>query len=138
MLRKAERDLVTLTSSYNSDNVFNFFVTAYHVGDYVKNTHFASQAALEAFLKDPDLVDCRDICNTAKHYVLTRHPTAVSSYDSGAVGGAAVGALAVGADGDWELSIDGRRIDVAQLAARVVAKWSDFLARHSNNLGNSA
>jgi hypothetical protein len=38
MLRKAERELSRFQSEFNIDNLFNFFVTAYHVQDYIEKT----------------------------------------------------------------------------------------------------
>ena len=72
MLDKARREHKRLTERVDIDNVFNFFVTAYHVKDYVEKKASVPQIALESFLADPDIKDCRDLCDKAKHLTLTK------------------------------------------------------------------
>jgi len=71
---KARREHSRLTGGINIDNVFNFFVTAYHIQDYIGKTKAASQSALDAFLRDQVLMDPRDLCEKGKHLRLTKRP----------------------------------------------------------------
>jgi hypothetical protein len=56
-----------LAAGFNIDNVFNFFVTAYHIQDYICKTGVVPQPALDAFLGDQDILDARDLCDKGKH-----------------------------------------------------------------------
>jgi hypothetical protein len=79
MFAKAEREFQRLQREFTIDNLFNFFVTACHIQDYVRKAASVPQFALEAFLADPDLKDCRDLCDKGKHLRLTQRedPTTV-------------------------------------------------------------
>jgi hypothetical protein len=83
MLEKAHREHKRLLESFDIDNLFNFFVTAYHVQDYVQKTNSVPPAPLDAFLQDQDLKDCRDLCDKGKHLTLTKRddPTTSSLSD---------------------------------------------------------
>ena len=70
MLAKAERELVNLKQSTNIDTVFNFFVTTYHVVDYVKSSGKVASSAIDQLYTDPDFDMCRFICNRGKHLVV--------------------------------------------------------------------
>lgn len=50
MLEKAERELQRLRADFTIDNLFNFFVTAYHIRDYVQEATTVPQSELDAFL----------------------------------------------------------------------------------------
>ena len=63
ILEKAKRELIRLKAELNVDNVFNFFVTAYHIQDYIKNSKSAPQANLDAFIKCSEIQLCKDMCN---------------------------------------------------------------------------
>ena len=88
MFQKAERELQRLQTDFTIDNVFNFFVTAYHIQDYVRTTSSVPQVDLEAFLKDVDLQDCRDLCDKGKHVRLTKRADPTTAAWSGAISGA--------------------------------------------------
>ncbi len=49
MFEKAEREHQRLQNEFTIDNVFNFFVTAHHIKDYVEKTMAIPQQVLEAF-----------------------------------------------------------------------------------------
>ena len=63
MLSKARRELARLRDDVNIDTVFNFFVTAYHVQDYLRAEAPNRAGDVDALLTDPDFVVCRSICN---------------------------------------------------------------------------
>ena len=67
MLLKARREFERLKSDVNIDTVFNFFVTAYHVQDYLRAELPTRKADIDALLADPDFIVCRSICNQGKH-----------------------------------------------------------------------
>lgn len=53
------------------DFVYAFCQTAYHLRDWLQKSGAASQAELDALMKDiPALKLCRDICNGSKHFRL--------------------------------------------------------------------
>ena len=71
MLEKAKRELIRLEENLHIDHVYNFFTTAYHIQDYLKNGNYLSQSEVDKFFNDQDLKDCRDICHKGKHLKVT-------------------------------------------------------------------
>lgn len=132
MLEKARREHERLGERLDIDNLFNFFVTAYHISDYIKKTGSVTQIVLEAFLQDPDMQVCRDICDSGKHLSLTWRTNPDTHVWSGCIGGAPINALPLGGGDKWMLSIGDREIDVECLASTVLSKWEQFFA--TNNL----
>lgn len=54
---KAARELVELNRELNANTVFNFFVTARRIRDYVEKTKSAPKHELDTFMSDQDLKD---------------------------------------------------------------------------------
>ena len=133
MLDKAKREHERLSKEFNIDNVFNFFVTAYHIRDYLLETKSVKQIDVEAFLKDQDLKDCHYLCDKGKHLVLTKNgrvdPT--TQIQRGGINGAPINTLAVNAGNKWILHIENRHVDVKLLANRTLVKWDDFFSKHN-------
>lgn len=127
MFLKAEREYQRLQSEFTMDNVFNFFVTAHHIKDYVEKATVVPQKTLETFLSDTDLKDCRDLCDKGKHLRLTNRDDPTTVMWDGTIGGAPLNELPLGGGGKWVLFSVDREIDVLWLAERVVTKWSTFL-----------
>jgi hypothetical protein len=132
MLEKARREHTRLLERCDIDNIFNFFVTANHLRDYIQKAAAVSPTTLEAFLKDSDLKDCRDLCDKGKHLTLTKREDPSTNTMSGCLGGAPLGAMALGSGTTWLLSSGGRSVDVQWLANRVLEKWDGFFT--SNGL----
>lgn len=126
MLDKAEREYMRLQSEFNIDNVFNFFVTANHIKDYLQWANTVNSKILESFLQDQDLKDCRDICNKGKHFSLTSRADPAALILDSALGSTPLNALPLGGNEEWVLISSGREIDVEWLASRVLRKWKDF------------
>jgi len=136
MLSKARRELARLRDDVNIDTVFNFFVTAYHVQDYLRAE--APKRDVDALLTDPDLIVCRSICNQGKHLKVDRKASPVGakvSGRSGVVGIGVVGEMVVGAGILWDLTYDGTSNDPIALAERVLAKLENFFVAHSISTG---
>jgi hypothetical protein len=74
MLEKARREHSRLTAAFNIDNVYNFFITAYHIQDHIRETKAVPQTAIQAFVDSQDIQDTRDLCDKGKHLHLTRRP----------------------------------------------------------------
>jgi hypothetical protein len=130
ILAKAKREHERLSCQFNIDNVFNFFVTANHIRDYIEKLDAASQASIDALFQDSDMKDCRDLCDKAKHLYLTKRPDPVTHRWNGALGGAPIGVLPIGGDGRWELWSDGHAVDIERLASRVLKKWDAFFVQN--------
>ena len=129
MLEKTRREYQRLTESLNIDNVFNFFVTAYHICDYIQVENAIPQVVLDTFLKDQDMQDCRDLCNKGKHLVLTScNP--VTHIWTGCLNGAPMNTLPLGGGRKWVLFTSGREVEVKSLAKRVLDKWDVFFTDH--------
>ncbi|MCK9398303.1 MAG: hypothetical protein M0Q44_22295 [Methylobacter sp.] len=130
MLNKAEREYERLRTNFNIDNVFNYFVTANHIRDYIMKTDSAKQVLIDSFFTDQDMKDCRDLCDKAKHLKLTKRLDPQTHKWSGCIGGAPIGVLPIGGDGEWELWSNDRVVNIEQLAERVLTKWREFFETH--------
>lgn len=127
MFEKAERELGRLSAEFSIDNVFNFFVTAYHIQDYVRRASSVPQAALDVFLTDTDIKDCRDLCDKGKHLQLTKRTDPKTHVYSGSIGGAPLNTIGINAGDKWVLLTDSREVEIEWLAQRVIDKWRNFL-----------
>ena len=82
----------TLDSLAFSDHVFNFAVTIHHISDWAKKIEptLASKEEINTLIKRHNVLQaCRDICNSIKHFKITRYtPTTknVQSYSFSAAG----------------------------------------------------
>jgi hypothetical protein len=134
MLDKAHREHERIKQALNIDNVFNFFVTANHIRDYIRKTNSVPQSVLDTFSQDQDIKDCADLCDKGKHLRLTRHdridPATDTHRGSAIVGRAIVGRAIVGSAGRWAMSSGGRLVFVEELAERLMQKWDAFFAQH--------
>ncbi len=130
MLDKAEREFVRFQREFSIDNLFNFFVTAYHIQDYIRTTTAVPQTALDNFLADVDLKACHDLCDKGKHLRLTKRPDPMTVISNGGFSGASFGELAFGESEEWKLFYSDRAVEVRSLAARVIEKWKNFLDQH--------
>lgn len=126
MLEKARREHERLRTRFDIDNLFNFFVTANHIRDYIQKTRTVPPLTLDAFLQDPDLKDCRDLCDKGKHLALTRRDDPTTVTMSGGYGDAPYGAMPYGGGTVWLLNTGNRSVDVQSLANRVLVKWDAF------------
>jgi len=130
MLEKAHREHARLAAELNIDNVFNFFVTAYHIQDYVRKTAAVPPAILDAFLQDQDIKDSRDLCDKGKHLRLTRSGRTdpyTTIRTRGALNTAPLNTLPINAmEIKWLVHSGSRTFDVQALADRVKQKWEQF------------
>jgi hypothetical protein len=130
MLEKAHREHQRLIERFDIDNLFNFFVTAYHISDYIRKTGTVTKSVLETFMQDQDIKDCRDLCDKGKHLTLSKRFDPTTHVYSGCIGGAPIGVLPIGGGDKWMLSSGNREVDVEWLAERVLAKWDVFFSTH--------
>ncbi len=124
---KAEREYQRLHSELSIDNVFNFFVTAHQIQDYVRKANAVPQLMLDTFLSDTDLKDCRDLCDKGKHLRLTKRTDPKTHRYSGSLNGASLNTLPINGGDKWVLLTGNREVEVEWLAERVINKWRGFL-----------
>jgi len=126
MLEKARRDFLIMTSHLSTDSIFNFFVTAYHVMDYVKLQGKASAKAIDKFYEDEDFKMCNYICIKGKH-PKKRSGLFETQYDKAAVlGEVCFDEVTLDQPESYVLIASGRRMDVIPLAQRILDKWQHF------------
>jgi hypothetical protein len=128
MLEKAKREFTRLQAEMNADNVFNFFVTTYHVMDYVKNLGTVDQHAIDAMYADTDFDLCRIICTLGKHLEVRIRP---KKLESRLMGGAELGSMELGeaelgSVAEWRFWCDGSEIDPVSLGCRLLEKWEQL------------
>jgi len=131
ILEKAHRERKRLSENFEIDNVFNFFVTAYHISDYIQKNKSVTQSALDKFLQDKDIKNCHDLCDKAKHFILTKRTNPETNILSGCVGGAPLGVLPVNGGDKWILLSEGQEVDIESLADCVLIKWDSFFSEHN-------
>lgn len=130
MLRKARRELDRLAREASIDHVFNFFVTAHSVTDYLKGA--VAEPDRSALLAERDIQLCRDVSNKAKHMTLDRgRPDPATHRVSGALGSAALNTVALNASGErWVNWPDGTRVEMLSFGQRVLRRLEQFLTEH--------
>lgn len=132
MLDKAKREHARLIQSLDIDNIFNFFVTVYHIKDYVEKSGSVLQADLDLFLSDKSIKACRDLCDKGKHMRLTqkgRNDPSTVAY-SGTLSGAPLGSLVLSGGDKWLVFCGSDEFDIELLANDAIKKWDSFFQRH--------
>ena len=128
MLDKAKREADRMAADLNIDNLFNFFVTAYHVKDYIEQTTPALTNDVTALLQQPDFEMCQFLCFKGKHLKMTNKKITHQDASTHRRGGAAFGALALNtvafnAGPSTVFTIDGQVVDIYVLAKRLIEAW---------------
>jgi hypothetical protein len=133
MLRKVQRELARIEADFSIDHIYNFFVTAYHVTDYLEKAHSVPTKALQELRADYLFARCGDVCNKAKHFKLERRRPDISPMTlSGALGSAPFNMLPLNGGAErWILwSQDDTLMEVVQFARATVAKLENFFKEH--------
>jgi len=135
MLEKAKCDLQKLSQDINIDNVFNFFVTAYHVIDHIKVLKTVPQDDIDALYKEPDFRKCMYICNKCKHRILNRgqgdDEFLTYQRPSAALGEFVLGQSALGLGRAYFIIDETEKVDVLDLGQRIIDRWEAFFNTHS-------
>lgn len=133
MLEKAKRELQRLTEDMTSDNVFNFFVTAYHIVDRIGESDAVSQQNLNDLHSNPDFKKCKYICNKSKHRKLKKYDNEFITYRRpAAVFGEAVFGESVFNAGRAYFIIDkNESVDVLKLGQNIIHLWEAFFNEHN-------
>jgi hypothetical protein len=132
MFEKAKRDFDKMKANVNTETVFNFFVTAYHIRDYVENQSKALRDAIfKEFNEDKDFRMCRYICEKGKHMELTHERWKDYQFNTqhnlgGLLDGAPLDAVYLDANESYRLVADGKEIEVIALGQQILQKWERF------------
>lgn len=134
LLDKAKRDYERMKAETSTDTVFDFFVTIYHVVDYVKALSTVSDSAIDQLYADADFKMCQFVCNKGKHIKL-RGGEAYEAKHQPAIPGGTLGSFVLGVDrlGGPEkfVVLDGaQEVNVVELGARLISKWEAFFVTH--------
>jgi hypothetical protein len=125
MLEKAKRELTRLEAEHSIDNVYNFFVTAYHIIDYLD----LPESTVNSIRKDPLIRACGDACNKAKHMKLTRRPDVKTPKHYHLVLGTLGAPLDTSNSSSVEWCIDwqdGTSREVVSFTRSVIARWGEL------------
>jgi hypothetical protein len=129
MLEKAKRELTRIEAEDSIDHVYNFFVTAYHIVDYLDGR------LKEQALNDPLIQKCGDACNKAKHMRLTRRRPDVETTNrfNGAIFNSvapfntfAFNECRVERWIDWPKDEPRKYLEVVGFARDVIARWDEI------------
>jgi hypothetical protein len=129
ILGKAKRELEKMKSELITNTVFNFFVTAYHVMDYVKAQGKANKTEIDKMYADSDFEMCNLICNKGKHIKLKKGDLYKTKCKPGALLGRANLGEVEFAEGESYVVVDGKvEVNVLDLSQRPFAKWEAFFS----------
>lgn len=90
LLDKSLRELKRLDDAFAEqreteigDSIFNFFITTYHIKDWLIQSGKIDKTKVENYVKNSDWLSvCRDICNSGKHFTIERYdPVAKDMYE---------------------------------------------------------
>ena len=134
LLEKAKRDYARMKTETSTDTIFNFFVTTYHVVDYVKALGTVPPSAIDKFYDDPDFKMCQFLCNKGKHITLRQRSSYEAKYQA-AVPGVPLERFFLGTSELGELErfvvLDGgKEIDTVDLGAKLLKTWETFFIAH--------
>ncbi len=129
LLEKAEREFAGLEKNIDGDKIFNFFVTAYHVCDYV--TAVSSDTNMDDIYSNRDFKMCQYVCNKSKHHTLTRGQKFITySRPEARLGAFVIGESALGLDRAYFVYDHEEVVDVIELGRRIISLWQTFLTQH--------
>jgi len=134
ILEKATRDYAKMEAETSTDTIFNFFVTTYHVVDYVKALDTVPLSAIEQLYNDPDFKMCQFLCNKGKHIKLRQESLFEAKYEA-AIAGGRLDSFVLGADvlGGAERFVvldGGKEVDTVGLGKKLLQKWGAFFTAH--------
>jgi len=140
LLEKAKRDYARMKADTSTDTIFNFFVTTYHVFDYVRALGTVNPSALERLFNDADFKMCQFLCNKGKHIKLRTGESYEAKYQPPVPGGT-LGSFILGADRlagpERFVVLDGtEEVDVIDLGTRLIEKWERFFSVHGVSTGS--
>jgi hypothetical protein len=134
LLAKAKRDYERMKADLSTDTILNFFVTTYHIVDYVKALGTVTNPQIEQLYADPDFKMCQFLCNKGKHIKLRDGDIYEAKHDP-AIPGGILSTFVFDYDklGGPErfIVVDGiKEVDVVELGARLIQKWETFFGDH--------
>mgnify|MGYP001398558192 CR=1 FL=1 len=133
LYQKLLRESKRVKSKVDSDNLFNFIVTAYHLTDWIGQSNKYSEVESELKrLRDHDkyYYACRDIANAVKHFKITRYVPETkeiissSGYGKGRFG---KGLYGVGEESIVIVLSDDSRLDLLDFVEQVVKMWKPII-----------
>lgn len=134
LLEKAKRDYEKIKIDTSTDTIFNFFVTAYHIVDYVRALGTVAQTEIDKLYLDTDFRMCQFLCNKGKHIQLRGNEPYEAKHVP-AIQGGVLGSFVLGVDrlGGPEkfVIVDGtQEFDVIKVGNNLIMKWEDFFLSH--------
>jgi len=127
MLEKAKRDFERMKLHLDIDTIFNFFVTAYHVMNYVEVQDKAPEVARSRFYEDEDFKMCRYICNKGKHLHLKQGDPYHTQHNKAAVfDEVCFDEVTFDQPESYVVIAGGYGIDVISLGQRILDNWERF------------
>lgn len=132
LLEKAKRDYAKMKADTSTDTIFNFFVTTYHVKDYVQALGTVPKSAIDGLYDDPDFKMCQFLCNKGKHIKLrspyeAKHEAAVAG---GVLGSFVLGVDKLGGPERFVVLDGGKEVDTVDLGAKLLEKLGAFFTAH--------
>lgn len=128
ILEKAKRDFSTMVLHLDTYTIFDFFVTVYHVKDYVEVQGKASEPDIKKFCNEQDFQMCEYVCNKGKHLELTRkhYPYQTQHRKAAVFGEVMFNEVTFGQSESYGLIAGGKEVDVVALGKRLLDNWERF------------
>lgn len=141
LLEKAKRGYEKMISGLmNTDKVFNFFVTAWAIKDYIESQGIVDNSMIIKLYDDEDFKKCQYLCNKGKHLNkrlisnkqnLKNQKKFKNEIFESTFGGAPIDELAIADDNKYVIITDHLSVDVKILGRRIIDKWEAFFQKHS-------
>lgn len=133
---KLKYELELLEKKVTSYNFFNFAVTAYHLIDWIKNSDNADdqiKQQVKELYEDEHFSICKDVCNSCKHFKITRYTPKVNDIESKTgygCGRYGKGVYGAGEESIYVITKTGQKYDGLDLARAILKTWDDFFREH--------
>lgn len=133
VLKKAKRELKRLEAENSIDHVYNFFVTACHIADYLDGR--LAEPDVKSIKAEPLIQFCGDVCNKAKHMRLTWNRPDVETpirFKGAVLNTAPLNTFALNTSRveRWIIWEDKSTLEVVRFARDVIAKWEKIFVEH--------
>ena len=131
LLEKAKRDYVKMKADTSTDSIFNFFVTTYHVVDYVKALDAVSKVAIDQLYEDSDFKMCQFLCNKGKHIKLCQESAFEAKHKAATgvpLGSFVLGTSELGCPERFVVVDGGEEVEAVDLGEKLLQKWEAFFA----------
>lgn len=128
MLDKAKFEFENMKTNLSAYTIFNFFVTAFHIKDYVCRHNSNYKDAIKILFKDEDFKKCEFLCNKGKH--ISIRSDFETNISSSRFGDTMFGELMFNEGRRYSIICGDTQVNVLDLGNCILEKWELFFKQH--------